>query len=209
MAVINTEAVRAVAKQLAAEMPDQDWPFTRDDLKIRLKTANSEDNRALKSIFNRLIQRGEIVYAPDGRWCRYVPEAAPAATADECWARVYRAARVAKGPFPIAHIVKVAVLSQTQARDTLESLRESGYLEGFRQDDVVYYRATDLMRKTPEVSLEPRREKSQFSRARMALAEVNKIFLTLDVNDSAVQERIRTQLFILTEAFEKGEERDS
>lgn len=210
MAAISAATIRAAMKDLTAEKPDQDWPFNREDLKIKLMVDAGEDTRRVNSVLRLMVKRGEVIADTEGGGYRYIPEAAPPATLEDQWTRVYRAARVAKGAFEINHIAKVAAITPARARNTLESLRTAGYVEGFRENDIIYYQATRLMRETPEVSLGPRWEKKRQISAGAALAELNRIFLTLDLAAPAVREQVKDQLKILNRRFGvNGESDDS
>jgi hypothetical protein len=206
MTDISTQAVREAMLELQNQA--EDGLIAKLDLEARFQVGQGLSRQKLNGILKQMVRRGEAQRTDDRRY-RFIPEASPPSTTGECWARVFRAARSAKGSFSLDYIIKVAAITAASAKSKIDQMREHGYLEGFRNEGEVFYKATDLLRETPEAPLPPKKDRAPLAQAREAMAELNRIFITLDLASETVKTKVRQQITILQNAFEKGVSDDS
>jgi len=201
MTAISVKAVREALTELGRA---NDGCVSKIDLEVRFGIVGGLDRQRLNSTLKQMVRRGEALRSPDGVTYRFIPESAAPANAEECWARVYRAARISKGSFDLGYIMKTAAITAIRAKRTLDKLRECGYLNAFMSDDQIHYQATQLMRDRPDVPVEPKRENGSMLKAREAMAELNRLFLTLELTTGKARKQVCEQLAILHQAFDEG-----
>lgn len=206
MTDISTSAVRAALRELQQEA--EDGLVSKLALEVRFGVDQGLTRQRLNNALKQMRRRGEIQKTEDNRY-RFILEASLPDTAEEGWARVYRASRTAKGSFGLDYIIKVASVTPASAKNKIGKMRELGYLEGFLYEGEVFYQATALLRDTPEAPLPPKKERASLSQAREAMAELNRLFIIYDLASETVKSRVREQITILQNAFEKGVTDDS
>lgn len=185
--------------------PRQDR-VTREELAAELSVNSDVDRRRLGDALKQMVRRGELTRYEDGSY-RFVAEASPPASARDQWQRIYRAARVARGSFDAEHIGRITVVEPFKARRDLARLTKMGFLEEVKDERSLRYLGTALLRDTPEPPEPPlidRNVKSGLNRAREAVAELNRLFLTMEIQSAGCRGLIRRQLDILNEEFGKG-----
>ena len=205
MSAINSKSIRAALSELSSSALVSNGFVSKAEVAAKLGISQDIDRDRLKGALKLMVSTGEAVRGTMTGYYRYVPEAAPPIDADDCWARVYRAARIAKSVFDTAHIMKVAVITQASANRDLDRLKRLGYVtEINRNDRNIIYQGTKLLRDTPEVPPMPKRDRPSMVMAREALAELTRLFLTVDVGSAKARKQIREQIAVLHQSFEQG-----
>ena len=205
MSAINSKSIRAALSELSSLALGSEGFVSKAEIAAKLGISRDIDRDRLKGALKLMVSTGEAVRGTLTGYYRYVPEAAPPIDADDCWARVYRTARIAKGVFDTAHIMKVAVITQASANRDLDRLKRLGYVtEINRSDRNIIYQGTKLLRDTPEVPPMPKRERSSMVAAREAMSDLTRLFLTVDLGSTKAQKQIREQIAILSTAFDEG-----
>lgn len=176
---------------------------TREELAAELDVGNETDQRRLRDALKQMVRRGELTRYEDGGY-RFVAEASPPTTADEQWRRIYRAARVTKGSFDAEHIGRITVVEPFRARRDLDRLAKMGFLNAMKDERGLRYLGTGLLQDTPEPPAPPLVDpnvKSTLKRAREAMAELNRLFLTMELDSAGSRKLIKGQLAILNDEF--------
>lgn len=203
MSAVNSKSIRAALSELSS-LASEGF-VSKAEIAAKLGISQDIDRDRLKGTLKLMVSTGEAVRGTMTGYYRYVPEAAPPHDTDDCWARVYRAARIAKGVFDTAQIMKVAVITQASANRDLDRLKKLGYItEINRNDRNIIYQGTKLLRDTPEVPPMPKREKAAMARAKEAVAELSRLFLTIDLSSIKAQKQVREQIAILNTVFDEG-----
>jgi len=188
---LSAQTIRAALAALNAGARESGGFFPKQALEKELGALTRHDKGRLRDNIKHLFQKGALVKSDDGRLYRYIPEAVPPGTPEEGWARVYRAARAAKDAMSACDIAKVVSMTPTGAGVMLKKMLSLDYLSCFQAKEGTYYRATQLLRDTPEVPLLPRSERRPLITARKALADLNHLFLVAEITSGPVQEKAR------------------
>lgn len=199
MADVTVNRIRETFKRLS----EAGTLITKPTLMSELGVTNSDDARRLKDALQQMIRKGEAVVSDSGVYL-FVAEASPPTTLEEQWTRIYRAARVAKGCFDADHVSQVTVVQPPKARRDLETLVKRGYLTAIKTETGFRYSGTQLLRDSPEIPPMPRPDpgiKSTMRRAREAVAELNRLFLLMELDFAGSRKLIKAQLAVLNEEF--------
>lgn len=199
MAGITVQKIRDTLRRLSLERPG---PVTKLELEAEFKICESLERRRLYDALKQMVRRGEL--KKDGNGYLFVAESSPPSNAEERWQRIYRAVRIAKGSFDIDHISKVTVVPPYNTRSDLNKLVKMGYLTAIKHDAGICYQGTSLLKETPDAPPPPQAEgkvKIGLQKVREAMAELNRLFLTMEVDAAGSRKQIKRQLTILNEEF--------
>ncbi len=208
MSGLTAKKIRAALVELSAEASEAGGAISKEALRARLNISTAKAGDVLKDTVKRFLKSGELRRVSEQSF-EYVPEAAPPADSGEGWARVFRAARIAKGEFDRAYVIRLAVLGPTAAGRYLRAMTDGGYLDATgHEGGKIIYRATSRLKNTPTIPPEPKRERVPFVKARAAMGELVNLFVTAELSTEAARRKILEQLAILEKEFRKEVESD-
>ena len=199
MTDITVKRIREILK----DRDDSRERISRSVLEAALGVQDSQDRRRLYDALRQMVRKGELAQYDDGSY-RFIIEASPPATMEEQWERVFRAVRAAKGHFDEDHISQVTVVQDYKVRAELRKLIKMGFLKEIKIDSGFFYIGTPLLSETPQVPPMPRVAKgvkTSLLQAREAVAELNRLFLTMETDLAGSRKLIKRQLDILNAEF--------